>query len=418
MISKIEFTSENLTTYAGLNPLLNYTYDEGIVQLLKENLSFENSSTERIKEKHLITMLSMNFLHPDKLKRIEMIKSDPLLLKGFKIKVGTPENVSRFLKKFNYRTTQELRDINIKTFIKLLRKSEIKEITIDIDSTPENVEGNQEGAEKGYNPGHIGNKCYNSIVATCWELRAFISGYKRPGNTYTSNGAKELIKEVCTHLKDYVDNIVFRMDSGYFNESIIKTIEEFGYNYVIKVKKYPGIEDGLYKTPTRIHEKYRNKDITAYCMKPNKWEKVRKFICVRELKESKQVCLFESMKYRHDFYVTNTIWEPQETVWFYEKRGVCELYIKEMKNDMGLGSIVLNSFWANEAIFQLQMLAFNIILLYKFDNMRSEYKNHIRSFRYKYIFVAAKIVKRSRQVIMKISKYYPYRKIFTDKLIS
>ena len=47
----------------------------------------------------------------------------------------------------------------------------------------------------------------------------------------------------------------------------------------------------------------------------------------------------------------------EEVVEFYEKRGNCENYIKEAKNDMAVGHLLLQSFWANEAIFMLIMVA-------------------------------------------------------------
>ena len=56
----------------------------------------------------------------------------------------------------------------------------------------------------------------------------------RSGNTYTSNGAGEMIKEIIANLKDEMDNIVFRMDSGYFSEEIAEVIEDAGYQYVVK----------------------------------------------------------------------------------------------------------------------------------------------------------------------------------------
>jgi hypothetical protein len=39
--------------------------------------------------------------------------------------------------------------------------------------------------------------------------------------TYTSNETVEMIKEIIANLKGDVDDIVFRMDSGYFSEEII-----------------------------------------------------------------------------------------------------------------------------------------------------------------------------------------------------
>jgi hypothetical protein len=104
-----------------------------------------------------------------------------------------------------------LREINFKLFRKLLRKSKLKSITIDIDSSVVNVEGHQEGAVKGYNPKKPGNRCYNIQFAFCDEIKAYLTGYLRSGDTYTANGAAEMIKEIMTHLKEEGLEITFRM---------------------------------------------------------------------------------------------------------------------------------------------------------------------------------------------------------------
>ena len=118
-----------------------------------------------------------------------------------------------------------LREINFKVFRKLLRKSKLKSITIDINSSVVNVEGHQEGTAKGYNPKKPGNHCYNLQFAFCDEIKAYLTGYVRSGDTYTSNSTAELIKELMAYLKDEGLEITFRMDSGYFDEDILKTIE-------------------------------------------------------------------------------------------------------------------------------------------------------------------------------------------------
>ena len=102
----------------------------------------------------------------------------------------------------------------------------------------------------------------------------------------------------------------------------------------------------------------------------------------------------------------------------YEKRGNSENYIKEAKYDMNVGSIMLKSFWANEAIFQLSMLCYNVFLLFKTDNTSpKEYRQQIKTFRLKYIFVAAKIIKTARQVVMKICNDYPYKEVYARCII-
>jgi hypothetical protein len=70
-------------------------------------------------------------------------------------------------------------------------------------------------------------------------------------------------------------------------------------------------------------------------------------------------------EYEYAFYATNIENEAVDIAICYEKRGNCENYIKEAKFDINVGSILLKSFWANEAIFQLSMLCCNVFLLFK-----------------------------------------------------
>jgi len=416
MINKVEFTAKNLTSNAGVLLLLNYTEEQNIFQDLNEMLFFENSSTEMIKMNHLKTLMCGGFVGIDKLERFNLLKNDPLI-KECGIDVREPENISRFLYKFSFKTTQMLRDINFKTFKKLLRKKKLRNIVIDIDSRVVNVEGNQEGAVKGYNPGNKGNNCYNILMAFCDELKAYITGFMRSGNAYTANGSAEMIKEIIANLEGDVDNIVFRMDSGYFSEEIAEVIEQAGYQYVVKAKEYSKLLDKAYDRPVKIWENYGyQKQAIFVCMKPDKWSKARKFAVVRELKpeeERKQLSLLESGDYTHAMYVTNTTWELADTVKFYEKRGNCENYIKETKYDMNIGSLKMKSFWANEAFFQLMMLVYNIFLLFKLDKLPvSEYRQWILTFRLKYVFLAGKIIRTARQTILKLLEGYPYKALY------
>ena len=64
--------------------------------------------------------------------------------------------------------------------------------------------------------------------------KTYITGFVRSGNTYTANGAAEMIKEIVANIKTDVLEILSRMDSGYFDGEIIETIELLGCNYYIK----------------------------------------------------------------------------------------------------------------------------------------------------------------------------------------
>ncbi len=148
MINKIEFSAKNLTSNAELFLLLEHANKNGVIDLIDNDLVFDNTSTNKVKMNPIKTLLCGNFVGIDKLERLKLLQSDPLIIE-FAITIKEPETVSSFLGNFSYKTTQMLREINFKVFRKLLRKSKLKSITIDIDSSVVNVEGHQEGAVKG-----------------------------------------------------------------------------------------------------------------------------------------------------------------------------------------------------------------------------------------------------------------------------
>ena len=415
MIDRIEFTARHLTSNAGLLLLLENTRKNGVFDWIDQELVFETRSTNQIKRNHIQTLLCGNFIGIDKLERLKLLQGDPLV-REYSIVVKEPETVSRFLGNFNYKTTQMLREVNFRLFRKLLQIKRLPAITIDIDSSVVNVEGHQEGTTKGYNPKKPGNPCYNLQFAFCDEIKAFLSGYIRSGDTYTSNGAAGLIQEIVAQIQELSVKTTFRMDSGYFDEAILETIETMECTYVIKAKGYPTLvskasDPGLTFVPGED-----GRETAELVVALDSWKKARRFIVKRVRKDptqTAQLSFLPGEEFEYFFYVTNTGLPAEAVVAFYEKRGNAENYIKEAKYDLAVGHLLLRSFWANEAIFQLMMMAYNLFLLFKMDRgMKTEYRQQIKTFRLKYIFLAGKIIRSARQVVLKLPEQYAHQPIF------
>ena len=149
MVNKVEFSAKNLTSNAGLFLLFEYCKNNEIFDLISRDLVFDKDSTNKIKMNHIKTLMCGFFAGANKLERLKLLQSDPLI-KEFDIQVREPETISRFAGEFSFKTTQMLRQINFKIFEKIIRKCKIKSIIIDIDSTVINVWGVQEGTAKGY----------------------------------------------------------------------------------------------------------------------------------------------------------------------------------------------------------------------------------------------------------------------------
>ncbi len=91
-----------------------------------------------------------------------------------------------------------------------------------------------------------------------------------------------------------------------------------------------------------------------------KRQKICRISVLKPEKERAQLSLLEGSEYDYFFFVTNTTLLSEKVVIYYEKRGNAENYIKEAKYDMAVGHLLLKSFWANEAVFQMMMLSYNL----------------------------------------------------------
>ena len=66
----------------------------------------------------------------------------------------------------------------------------------------------------------------------------------------------------------------------------------------------------------------------------------------------------------------------------------------------------------------MMMLSYNLFLLFIFDFLCiSEYRQQIKTFRLKYVFLAGKIIRTARYVVMKLSAKYPYKDVY-EKCLS
>ena len=165
-----------------------------------------------------------------------------------------------------------------------------------------------------------------------------------------------MIKEIVANIKTDNLDILFRMDSGYFDEEIIKTIGTLGCKYLIKAKVYPTLALQVTDKSVLFVKGEEGRETTELFAKLNRWNKDRRFVVSRVLKPEKeraQLSLLEGSEYEYFFFVTNMDLLPEKVVISYEKRGNSENYIKEAKYDMAVGHLLLKSFWPMKLFFSL-----------------------------------------------------------------
>lgn len=110
-------------------------------------------------------------------------------------------------------------------------------LTIDLDSFPIEVHGQQEGS--AYN-GYYGYRCYHPLVASLGEQGDLLDVQLRPGNAHTSRGGHEFLLPLIDRVEEKLCQVAsVRMDAGFPSEKLLGALEQRGVSYVARIKSNP-----------------------------------------------------------------------------------------------------------------------------------------------------------------------------------
>ena len=288
---------------------------------------------------------------------------------------------------------------------------------VAIDSTVATVFGQQiEGAERGYNPHKPGRNSYHPLLAVDVGSRSVVDGYLRPGNCASNDGLDGFIRKIVAEANRPGEEIVFRLDKGLTSGGALDTIEALEAGYVGKVKLTSKILGQI----SRI-KNWRS--IGSGCFAANfrcqldGWSHPRRFVVIERHLEPQKPCeqlsMFDMLEGRYEVIVTNQRLNA-ENIWrLYNRGAVVEQVIEEIKNDYAATGIRTNDFWANDALFQTGLIAYNLLNCIR----RLALPKGLRTARIKRIgllllHMPANVVCRSRQLLIRIKRDHPMRLIF------
>jgi hypothetical protein len=415
--TKIIFTKDKLTSFAGLKPFMQYL-DKNlkIFSLFESKVSFYKRKRDFTKTDYFKSIFILFTVGYEKLAHIFLLFNDHFILRLIGVtKLPYPENIVRcFLDKFNFKHAYELSRVQQVLVASMHQKLfRLKTVTIDCDSTPKDTHGHQEGTGKHYK-NHNG---YHPVLAFIYETKEFLHGFLRPGNTYTGNGIERFIQECIARLPFTIRTITFRADSGFFNDALMSLLESMEHFYVIAAKLYPTLLQRIIEIPSHAYQQFDQQwQITTIHFSLDKWDKTRKFVVLRKLKKSSnQIALIgDTNQYEYQVYCTNLIdLTAKELVLFYRERGTCENYIKEAKNDTRFKFFTVQKFWSNEALFQIAMLLYNTSIWFRAELISKKVaKERLYTFRLKFIAVPGRLTTTGGEWLLNLNKDYRYRDLF------
>ena len=409
----VQFSEKNLTGNAGLVHLGRFAEKLGLDKMLQQHISIQRSENATYSPADVILMLAMGVLAGAKhISHLAILRADTAIRSLFKWN-DFPDGTTfgRIFRLFTPRHCKELSDVEAMARRKVWSKKFFGKITLDMDSTVRGVYGSQEGAAKGYNPKKRGQKSYHPLLCFIAETRECLHNWFRSGDAYSANGSVEFIKECFARIPKRVWKIIVRADSAFFNGDLMDYLEEKSSQYMIKVKMR-GLVSLLENQKWRKLKSRPGFESTEFQYQCSGWKRSRRFVAVREITMTESDdCLFPEPKIEYDYfcYVTNMNLSPLASHKYYGKRATSENWIEWCKTQMASGSILTQDFWANSAIFQSCILAYNLMVWMMWLNNEEGFKEEPNTIRMYLIHVPAKLLHRSRQWILKLSESYPFQ---------
>lgn len=428
---KIRSTKKILTSQAGLLPLIYFMKKINFDSCFKKSVELERGVNTIYSLFDIIYKIIIGICGGAQSidKAIYLNKDNTLRMISSDDPIPNPSTVSRVLQCITQRHAHEFR-----SFIHLLRtkawsiaerqsvfpQASSKRYIVDIDSTARSVFGKQEGVCKGYNPSKKSQPCYNGQLAFLYETKEILQGNLRPGNTHSINNMVGFLKELWSKIKDL--NVLFRMDRGYFSEEVISYIEQINQKYLIKVK-LPNIHELKDIAKWERDDTDKNRYICEFGYRCKSWSKFRRIVGVKVKKDKldnspkiisrngNQLQLFNELmvdedsdkNYYYFFYVTNLSSNSSEVHDLYGDRMTCETWIEESKNQVNLAGFHTNSFWANEILYQLTIISYNLFKwMALISNNKTLIKWEIKSVRTYIIRTAGLLVSKNNSYILEI----------------
>jgi hypothetical protein len=414
-VIKTSFSGSCITKYSGITKIASFFKRQKIDKQLNNIFVTKKYNATKISiVQILLSIVFASLSGVNRLSKIANFTQDPLIKTTIGLEKSINENIfSRILKKLSQTGARKLQKYLLELNSKYLENSKLETITIDADSTVSMVYGNQQGAEKGYNPIKKGAKSYHPLLAFVSELKLLYHSWFRTGSAYTSNGIVEMLKEIKASLPQTIKKVFFRADSGFFDGSLFDLLEFFGWDYLVKVKLKNLIQ--IIKNQTFI-ELFGHNDI-AICefeYSAKSWNgKLRKLKVIRQIKEYEQRDFFGEKQivpvYEYRCYISS--YEDKnayELHQLYKQRAISETWIEQVKSQLLAGKTLTDNFWANDILWQLNCFAYNISVMIRNKHQIAKKQEH-STFRDWFIAVPGKIIKTGRKIELKIYESYYYK---------
>jgi len=403
----VEMSEKKLTGNAGLVPVGKFVKKLGLTSLFETQISIERraNAVYSVADALLITLLSV-VAGGSHLSHVGLLREDGLLRTIFEwVRFPVNSTLGRIFRLFSPKHCVELAEVENLARRKVWGRKWFQRITLEFDSTVKGVFGHQEGAEKGFNPKKKGQRSYHPLLCFVAETRECLHNWFRCGNSYSANGCAAFMLECLARLPKRFGRLFARGDSAFFNGALLDLLDAHQALYAIKAA-FKGMKTLLAKQSWQPLTKHPGWEACEFVYRCGGWSHARRFVALRRPVETVvNLGLFTWTTVEYDYfcYVTSLDWQPWNIHRYYGQRGTSENWIQWCKGQMGAASMLTQDFWANSALFQVCLLAYNLLVWLLWLTMRHQLREEPDTVRGWLIRVPAKLVRHAGRLVLKVS---------------
>jgi hypothetical protein len=316
-----------------------------------------------------------------------------------------------------------------------------KKATMDMDATL--VESDKEEALYSYK----NEKSFQGLNVWWDEQGYMVHTEFRDGNVPAGFEQKRVLIEALENLPEGVEEVYLRSDTAGYQHDLLKYCEKgenkrfgrigfaIGCDVVEEFKKrvYEVEESEWHPICREVNGELKEtgQEWAEVCFVPNEISRSKKgpayrYLATRELikqrelpgKDMEELCQqsfsFPNMKINNKRYkifsvVTNLDWDGEAIIHWHRKRcGNSEHVHSEMKGGFCGGQLPSGKFGANAAWWWIMVLALNLTAMMKSLVLNECWKKRrMKSVRYSIINIAARVIKKGKEMIIRLSKGHP-----------
>jgi hypothetical protein len=375
---QVDFGTRALTHYGGVHLIHRFLLRIGLRHAMTRGLWLAQRNSRYSVGEMVLALLYPMILGLERVETTQLLRQNGVFqaLTGLRA-YPDATTLRRFLSRVAHALLPRMRILHDRFLQRMAqRPKRPTRLIFDLDSTVLTVYGKQEEARVGYNPHKRGRPSYHPLLCFEGVTRDYWHGEMRGGDAHSARGAKELLEACLAKRPRGVRLTIVRADKAFYDHKFLEWLAERKVRLVIVARLTVPIKHKLARL--RYTAVSRGVEAAEFRAAPAQRSRLQRYVVIRRPEpedEGEQLRLFKMAGYRYQVLVTNLPLRPLNLWRFYNDRAGVELVIKELKGDWAAGCIPTRFFQANEAYFQLLLLAYNVVNWFKRLCLPPEYQS-------------------------------------------